>query len=178
MTRSDRFLCYNAGIVFEGKIVLKGKERMQEPKVVTKSAFTIVGMKYRGKNENNEIPEMWQVFMPEAEKIEHRVNRFVAYGAMDNYDQASGEFDYLAAFEVDSTEDVPEGLVCWQVPASRYAVLTCTLPTIGQAFEYAYNTWLPQSGYERACGPEFEFYDKSFDPADENSKMYLYIPIK
>lgn len=27
-----------------------------EPKIVETSGFTVVGMKYRGKNENNEIP--------------------------------------------------------------------------------------------------------------------------
>ena len=75
-------------------------------------------------------------------------------------------------------DDVPEGMVCWEIPATRYAVFACTLSTIGQAFNDAYQTWLPQSGYERACGPEFEFYDKDYNPADENSTMYVYIPIQ
>ena len=69
-------------------------------------------------------------------------------------------------------------MVCWEIPESKYAVFTCTLPTIGKAFDYAYKTWLPQSGYERTCGSEFEFYDKDYNPEDENSEMYIYIPIK
>jgi AraC family transcriptional regulator len=151
---------------------------MQEPKIVSRPALTIVGMKYRGKNEHDEIYDMWQAFIPKAAAITHRITRFVAYGAMDNRDQESGEFDYLAGFEVDSPDDMPEGMVCWEIPATRYAVFACTLSTIGQAFNDAYQTWLPQSGYERACGPEFEFYDKDYNPADEHSTMYVYIPIQ
>ena len=149
-----------------------------EPKIITKPTFAIVGMKYRGKNKNDEIARMWGEFIPKAEAIKHRVTRFVAYGAMDHFDETSGEFDYVAAFKVDSTADVPEGMVCWEIPESKYAVFSCALPTISKAFDYAYKTWLPQSGYERACGPEFEFYDKDFNPEDENSEMYVYIPIK
>jgi predicted transcriptional regulator YdeE len=40
---------------------------MQEPKIVSKPAFTIVGLKYRGKNEGNEIPALWQTFMARAQ---------------------------------------------------------------------------------------------------------------
>ena len=30
---------------------------MEEPKTLTKPAFTVIGMKYRGKNEHGEIPQ-------------------------------------------------------------------------------------------------------------------------
>jgi AraC family transcriptional regulator len=149
-----------------------------EPKIVTKSAFTVVGVKYRGKNEKNEIPQLWEQFGPRICEIKRLADPHVAYGVMHNYDEESGEFDYVAGFEVSSVAEVPEGMVSWEVPEQTYAVFTCTLPTLMETFEHAYKTWLPQSGYQRADSPEFELYDENFDSQDENSEMAIYIPIR
>ena len=78
-----------------------------EPKIVKRAAFTVVGMKYHGKNENNDIPQMWGQFGSRVPEIKHRVDPHVAYGVCDNFDESSGEFDYIAGFEVDSTADIP-----------------------------------------------------------------------
>jgi predicted transcriptional regulator YdeE len=131
-----------------------------EPKIVTRPAFTVVGMKYHGKNKNNEIPQMWQAFLPRKGGIEHMVAPQIAYGLCDAFDEEDGEFDYVAGFEVDSATGVPEGMVSWEVPESRYAVFTCTMATIREAYNYAFETWLPQSGYQRADSPDFELYDE------------------
>lgn len=149
-----------------------------QAEIVNKPAFKIVGMKYHGKNEHNDIPQIWGQFIPMIKEIKHQVPQAGVYGAMDNLNEESREFDYLAAVPVKQIADVPEGLVSWEIPEAKYVVVTCTLPTIGKAFDYVYKNWLAQSGYERACGPEFEFYDEDFDPDDENSNMTIYIPIK
>jgi len=149
-----------------------------EPKMISRPAFTVVGMKYRGKNEHGEIPKLWGEFMPREGGIKQKVNPHICYGVMGNYDEGSGEFDYVAGFEVESAADVPEGMVRWNMPEQSYAVFTCTLPTIREAFEHIYHTWLPESGYQRADGPEFELYDERFDPQDPSSEMYVYIPVK
>jgi AraC family transcriptional regulator len=93
-------------------------------------------------------------------------------------DKATGEFDYIAGFEVARVEDLPKGMVRWEVPGGKYVVFTCTLPTLGETFKYAYNTWLPASGYQCTGGPEFELYDEDFSPQVPDSKMDIYIPIK
>lgn len=149
-----------------------------EPKIVTRPGFTVVGMLYHGKNEKGEIPQMWGQFIPRVDEIKHKVNPHVAYGVIGNFDESSGEFDYVAGLEVESIAGIPEGMVSWEVPEQTYAVFTCTLPTLMEAFQHAYKTWLPQSGYSRAGGPEFELYDENFDPEDESSEMYIYIPIE
>jgi AraC family transcriptional regulator len=149
-----------------------------EPKIITKPAFTVVGMHYRGRNEQNEIPQLWQALGPRSQEIENLAQTHAAYGIMYGYDESSGEFDYLAAMEVKTASNVPEGMISLEVPKQTYAVFTCTLPTIGQAFEHINHTWLPQSGYQRAGGPEFEYYDKRFDIQKPESEMDLYIPIE
>ncbi|MGC1121768.1 MAG: GyrI-like domain-containing protein [Candidatus Methanofastidiosia archaeon] len=88
-----------------------------EPEIKSKPAFTVVGIKYRGKNENNEIPQLWFKLGPRINEIKHRVGS--AYGVMDNYDEESGKFDYIAGIEVDSSADIPEGMVSIDVPNRR-----------------------------------------------------------
>ena len=39
-------------------------EKTMEHKLVKKTAFKIVGLKYHGKNENNEIMQLWMQFGP------------------------------------------------------------------------------------------------------------------
>jgi len=91
---------------------------------------------------------------------------------------SEGVFDYVAGFEVYSTDDIPEGMVVWEIPEQKYAVFPCTLKTIGEAYQHALQTWLPQSDYQRGDGPDFELYDRSFNPKDEGSLLYIYVPIK
>ena len=69
----------------------------------------------------------------------------------------------------------------WQrdVPAQKYAVFECTLPTLGETYKYIMEEWQPASGYERADAPDFEVYDDNWamnDPA--GSPMYVYWPIR
>jgi AraC family transcriptional regulator len=149
-----------------------------EPRIVSVPAFTVVGMKYRGKNEQNEIPQLWSQFGPRMGEIKHKVDRDIAYGVMGNYDENTGEFDYVAAIEVERADGIPTGMASWVVPEQTYAVFVCTLPTIRETFQHVYETWLPQSGYQRGSDVEFEFYDADFDPQDPSSEMQIYIPIK
>jgi AraC family transcriptional regulator len=148
-----------------------------EVTIVERSPFTVVGLKVRSKNENNEIPQLWQVLGPRTSEIENMVDDTAAYGISANVDKETREFDYIAGFEVSSAEDVPEGMVAFEVPGGKYAVFATTLPKIGETFDQAYHTWLPEAGHQPAGGPEFELYDERFDPQDPNSEFGLYIPI-
>jgi AraC family transcriptional regulator len=147
-------------------------------KIVERSGFTVVGLKYRGKNEQGEIPQLWQVLGPRTGEIENLVDDTAAYGISANVDMETGEFDYIAGYEVSSAEEVPEGMVAFEVPDGKYAVFSTTLPKIGETFDQAYHTWLPQAGEQPRGGPEFELYDERFDPQDPDSEFDLYIPIE
>ena len=149
-----------------------------QPNIVTKPAFTVVGMKYHGKNEHNEIPRLWRKFGPHMHEIYYVRQPDVSYGVMGNYDEETGEFDYLAAVEVVRASELAEGLVSWSIPTQTYAVFPCTLSTIREIYDSIYQEWLPTSGYQHATGPEFELYDEHFDVNDTTSTMFIYIPVK
>ncbi|HCB47971.1 MAG TPA: hypothetical protein DEP47_00200 [Chloroflexi bacterium] len=148
-----------------------------EPNVVSKPTFTIVGMKYRGKPEGDEIPDLWREFNPRIREIKYLTPSDESYGVMDNYDEKTGQFDYVSAVEVSKVVDVPEGMMSWDIPANKYATLEFEFSEIRQAFDNIYR-WIPESGNERAPGPEFEYYPPEFDPDDPDSRMQIYIPIK
>ena len=148
-----------------------------EPKIVSKPKFTVVGMKYHGKNEHNEIPQLWQRFGSRMGDVQPRANSATSYGLMGNYDPVTGEFDYLAGMEAERTADLPTGMTTWEVPAQTYLVFDTDFGKIREAYDNIYQRWLPQSGRQRSGGPEFELYDEKFDPSDPNSIMYIYIPV-
>ena len=155
--------------------IAKKESSEMEPKIVTKPAFTVVGMLYHGKNENNEIAQLWGVFSPRIPEIQHVTDG--AFGVCDEPDE-SGAFKYLAGMAVSSTAEIPAGMVSWEVPAQTYAVFPCSLQNIGEAYRYAHDTWIPQSGYQCGDGPDYEYYDEEYDPAVEGSLFTIYIPIK
>lgn len=149
-----------------------------QPQIVKLPAFTVAGKLYHGNNEKNEIALMWREYGPQMQHVNHVVEPHVSYGVMDNFDSTTGEFDYIAAQKVSQVEDLPPGVVSWQIPQQTYAVFSTTLPTLREVFDKIYNEWLPESGYGRALGPEFELYDERFNPAEIHSKLDLYIPIR
>ncbi|MCA9950038.1 MAG: GyrI-like domain-containing protein [Anaerolineales bacterium] len=155
---------------------LKEKIKM-EPTINKKEAFTVVGMLYHGKNENSEIAKMWREFHPRMEEIQDKVDPNVGYGVCGELEK-SGAFKYLAGSGVTQATDIPEGMSVWEVPEQLYAVFPCTLSTIGDAYQFAFDTWLPESDYAKATGPDFEFYPAEFNGDDAEAVMYIYIPIK
>lgn len=146
-----------------------------EATIVQLPVLRVVGMLYRGKNEHGEIPSLWERFLPRSGAIKHPAQPSVYYGLMDNYNAQTGEFDYLAGQGVEQVAGVPEGMKSWEFPPQTYAVFPCIVATIRPTMQYVYETWLPQSGYQRAAGPDFEFYDEHY--AGGESPMALYIPV-
>lgn len=156
---------------------VQGKEIKMEPKIVTKPAFTVVGMRYFGKNEHQEISAMWDRLNARWNDLPPRADN-CAYGVCFTPND-KGEFEYVAGISTAASAQAPDGMVMRQVPESKYAVFTCTLKTIHDVYQHAFQTWLPQSGHQWGGTPDFELYDETFDPqhADE-CQLYIYIPIK
>lgn len=156
-------------------LITQHKERLiMEPKIVTKPAFTVVGLMYHGKNENNEIPQVWNKLNPRHGEIQHKTG--LAYGVCGELED-NGRFRYLAGYEVTEETNTPRDMERWDVPEQQYAVFPCTLKTIHTVYQYIFETWLPQSGFARADGPDFEYYSREFDPATGEG-MAIYMPVK
>ncbi|MGC9400401.1 MAG: GyrI-like domain-containing protein [Anaerolineae bacterium] len=149
-----------------------------QPSIVEKEGFTVVGLKARCKGgETGDIPQLWNRLMERMGEIEGLQEESAAYGVMTDYDEDTGQYDYIAAFAVHEARDVPEGMVSVEIPPQTYAVFTATMPTLEETYETIFERWLPQAEYEHAPGPEFELYPPTFDPQDADSQLEIYIPI-
>ncbi len=95
-----------------------------EPRFETRPAFMVVGMMYRGKNENQEIKAMWDQFIPRFNEIKDKDLR-ETFGVCRCFEGAQdGEFEYVAGVRVNSVDDLPEDMVVRMVPEQKYAVFT------------------------------------------------------
>jgi len=149
-----------------------------EPQFASLPAFTLVGLQMRVKPQGKAPSQLWDEFGSRMSDISHMTGPDIAYGLTNNMDMSSGEFDYMAGVQVSSTDDIPDGMVSFNVPAQHYAVFPCTIPTIREVFDHIYGVWLPASGYARTAGPELELYGETFDPRDPAAVFEVYIPVQ
>jgi len=158
--------------------------KKMEPKIIKKSAFTMVGLPYFGKNQNQEIHELWNQFnrrMAQIGSVKHDTGE-ACIGLCITPDDGpiEGAFEYVAGLPVSEIEDIPEDFVVREVSEHTYAVFAHEgdLASLGKTYEYIYETWLPQSGYALAQKLDFEYYNEDFRDFAPDSVFYIYIPIK
>jgi AraC family transcriptional regulator len=152
-----------------------------EPRFVELPAFSVVGMSDVFTGDGSEgIAALWErsatrwirAARPFPEK---------SYGLCYPEPAAEGQeevaFRYVAGYE--AVENPPEGLEPETVPANRYAVFTHQGDVYGisSAYECIFRTWMPTSGYRRAQGPSFEYYDDRFDAETLSGEIDIYVPI-
>jgi predicted transcriptional regulator YdeE len=147
-----------------------------EPTIQQKPGFLAIGMNWHGKPQGKEIPQLWDDFFPRMTEVPNQASSQESFGVIDNYNPATGEFDYTACVAVTKTTQIPTGMVSKMVPPNRYAVFPCTLLTVQQTFADA-QAWFTTASYKRKMSPEFELYDAAFE-GGENDQMYVYIPIE
>ncbi len=155
------------------------KDQKMEPQFVTKPAFKAVGLSYVGKNQHDEIGQLWGRFIPRLNEPK-RINPSVSYGLCftEVKDAKEGEFEYVAGVEVADDQHLPAGMVYREVPEQKYAVFTHhgKLETLGETYHYIYNTWLPQSGLQvHPSKFDMEVYTAEFLPGSDDSKLYIYV---
>jgi predicted transcriptional regulator YdeE/DNA-binding transcriptional MerR regulator len=153
--------------------------KIMEPKIINLDAFQVVGMRYFGKNEQNDIGELWDKFLPHLDEIQH-----IAPGPAVSYGVCTGgeigeAFEYIAALPVSRLENIPAGMVGKSLPAQTYVVMEAHgLADIGPTYGRIMEEWLPGSGYHPAEGPDFELYPEDMNPDDPGAPIYIYYPIQ
>ena len=159
---------------------------MPKIEILTHPEVTVVGLKYRGKNEAGEIPQLWQKANQIWEKIQTLDDAAHAgYGIsiMDEAFEDTMVFEYIAGFPVlEGDAEQPEGLDTFTIPAGEYAVITVpNLASISQAYHAIYR-WISQSDFveeDHTSGNfNFELYGEAFMPEQGSEKFFIYVPIK
>jgi AraC family transcriptional regulator len=144
-------------------------------KTLERPAQTLVGLQIRTKPMSPEIPALWPKFVARIDEIPNPAEPRVSYGVM-HYD--GGTLEYAAAISVSSADRVPAGMTAIQVPAATYAVFSYPLSGLAKGFAEINDRLLPQSDHQAVHGWFFERYDEKFDPADPQSAVGIYIPVR
>ena len=148
-----------------------------KPRFVSRHAFIVVGLKYRGATDGGQLPALWQAFNPRRSEINAALDSPESFGITHNFDHATNEFDYFAAIAVSQKKNIPSGMELIELPAQDYAVFDCTLQSLMETIQAIHSDWLPNSKHQRAPGPEFELYDENWNPDEGAFAMSIWIPI-
>jgi AraC family transcriptional regulator len=179
---------------FSFSVVLKGDKPM-DFRIEHKEAFTLTGLPLAtttdGKKAYAEIPAFWKECGNNG-GIE-RLCRAMPSGcpagsglgligvSADDLDPATGNFTYLISIETpDDRSRLPSGCVDVKAPAGAWAIFTARGP-LPKAFQEmndrVWGEWFPESGYERAEGPNLEIYPEG-DACAADYRCELWIPVK
>jgi predicted transcriptional regulator YdeE len=142
------------------------------------TAFTVVGMEYRG-SVPEEVILLWNEFIPRLPELGIENPDCEAFGMLTGLDVISKEFGYLACVQVEADFEVlPDGMVCLDIPGGKFCRLTFPFEYLDEIYTYAYSVWLPESSWSHGSSYDFEYYPEDFDPGDDSSLMSLYITLE
>ncbi|MRS04980.1 hypothetical protein EG832_17460, partial [bacterium] len=164
----------------DGDDLTKQKELKMEPvKFETLPTFKVMGMKYRGKNENGEISDLWGELNPRYHEIP-LVGQCAFGVCLMPSDAPDGVFEYVAGFKVAADAVPPAGMVVVEVPENKYAVFEHRggKETLMNTYHLIATDWFPRSGLKPTGGYDMEVYDEKFNNFEADSIMYIYEPIK
>jgi len=172
-------------LTFNGAAVIRRLEPMQ-PTFTDIPETHVVGIRIAVRlDTKGDIPKAWaELHRRDAEFAD--VVQGHAYGlCLHKPGGPVRGFDYLAGLEVTSAAaPVPDGMEMVTLRAQRYAVFTHVIEdkNLGQdlqrSFDHIFGTWLPESDYQLAEAPDFEYYEQHrFDPKTLSGEIDLYIPV-
>lgn len=157
-----------------------------EHKILERGEFLIVGMpvKVSLKDEGyqKKIMDLWMSFMPRVGEITNRKNELfygvcnISGGIPD--DECS--FEHIAGVEVESADDVPEGMKAQTVPAAKYFVVTHKgrLENLGETYCAIEEELKKLNLEEDRTKMFFELYDERFKEDSDESELDIYSAIK
>lgn len=171
-------------------VVLKGDTPMNY-RIEQHEAITMTGLALRTKNVDGinlrEIPAFWQKITDAGhcnalcEAIPTQSKMGLMGVCMNDYNEKTHEFTYLAAIETPADQSVlPKGCTDVKAPAATWAIFESIgpMPTAIQAvWKRIFQEWFPTSGYEHAGGPELEIYPKG-DSKAADYYCEVWIPVK
>lgn len=162
---------------------------LRQPEFAQLRATSFVGLEARfisvfSENANNltVLPNLWGEFYSRAHELRSNDDSGAVYGLTERIEsnENPNTARYLAAARVSDEAFMPPGMIRWESPGGLFAKFAHrgSVEKLGSTIRMIYLTWLPQSGFTRAQGPDIERYDHRFDPFGEQSVIEILIPIQ
>lgn len=151
-----------------------------EPEISVMGPIKLAGMRGSYSLENNSVLSLWDRFF----KVKH-FSLSGTYGVTlyrENpalfTESDDFPFDYFVGCEVQSKEEVPEGLEYLEIPRTEYGVFLHRGETgdLKKTYDYIYRSWLPSHNREFVYGCHFEYRAPDFRDSEE-AETLIYIPL-
>jgi AraC family transcriptional regulator len=154
-----------------------------DTKIVELGAMKFIGLEYYGENKNNEIGEMWGRFMQVAKNVPSSIMNGKWYGVCFSNEGDTHPIRYIAGLEVNSLDEIPEGMKGKSIDAGKYAIFTHKglLDNLKETYNNIYGKWIPEANLtpvEGLDGLDFELYDNRFSDGSPDSEFDIYVKIK
>jgi AraC family transcriptional regulator len=155
-----------------------------QPRIKLLKKKILVGQHLKMSLTNNKTGELWRQFGPKIKAIQNRVSNdkisMQIYPA-DYYQNFSPnqEFEKWATVEVQSLDNIPEGMESFLLKEGLYAIFDYKGPATDTAiFQYIFRDWLPNSNYQLDGRPHFEVLGDRYSNYDPDSEEEIWIPIQ
>lgn len=146
------------------------------PEIRDRGRFRVVGLSARCTFEDtNAIPALWRSFNTREGDVVGAIPG-AAYGVCCDAGE-NGSFRYLAG--VQAQEKTP-GMDFVDIPANRYAVFTHNghVSDLPRTVYTIWNKSLPDAGLQPASAPDYELYDRRFNPETGYGIVEVWVPIE
>ena len=152
-------------------------------RIETLQPFKVTGILTKFKNALHDeydgmakIPAVWQLLTEKADQVENNSPGF-AYGVM--LGEEDGFTQYVAGFSTNADFLCPPGFIDLSIPSGLWAIFTHrgSLDNLQASNVYAYEEWLPNSGYQMRMSPHIEFYSPKSEGPETDMEMEFWIPI-
>ena len=157
-----------------------------EPRIVEVNDRQLVGMKVTTQLINNQIPRLWQTFMPRRLEVKNALKTgFFAVHEHDmgmNFKNFTPATEYVswAAIEVSAQEDLPEGMEARTLAGGTYAIFIHKGPAANfkPTMDFIYGQWLPTSEYELDERHQFELMPEDYlGPNHPEAEEEVWVPV-
>ncbi|MCP3684845.1 MAG: AraC family transcriptional regulator [bacterium] len=153
-----------------------------EHKIVEKEEFLVVGMpvkvSLKDPGYQKKIMDLWKGLMPRVAEIKNRKTELF-YGLCNISEGIEGDecsFETIAGVEVNSADEIPEGMKAQKVPAAKYFVVTHKgrVEKLGETYCEIEKEMKKLNLKEDRSKIFFELYDERFKEDSDDSAFDIY----
>lgn len=164
---------------------IKGEITMNKPTITTVEEVLIIGRKFltslQDEQHFKDIPGFYREFGYNQDylRIPNKAAEDMSYGIACEFEDDGG-FSFVVGEAVHEIPDIlPEGFTSLALPGGKYAEFKVVgdVDQVQNTRRYIYGTWVPNSNYERAEGPDFEVTDVRGSRYPDAMKISIYIPL-
>jgi predicted transcriptional regulator YdeE len=175
-------------MIFVAPHLSAGNEAAMQPKVVDRSAFTVVGLIARTTNAKEMTPDgvigkQWMRLMKDnlLTQIPNKADENIVAVYTDYASDENGEYTYVLGARVTSSDKTPEGMGSRAIPAGRYAVYTSekgpAQNVVPAMWKRVYATPKSTPAGARIYRADYEVYDERARNPQE-AVVELYVGVK